>query len=56
MMYSATPQNAGQIFNTFFNTFFHLIQELKPFVKVDDLKVAFDNEGNVGCMSLLPSP
>ncbi|WP_421655919.1 hypothetical protein [Leptothermofonsia sp. ETS-13] len=43
MMHSANAQNVGQIFNTFFN----LIQELKPFVKVDDLKVAFDSEGNV---------
>ncbi|MCL6434853.1 MAG: hypothetical protein K6T90_11680 [Leptolyngbyaceae cyanobacterium HOT.MB2.61] len=43
MIYSANTQNVGQIFNTFF----HLTREFEPFVKVDDLKVAFDNEGNV---------
>lgn len=41
-MHSANTQNVGQIFNTFFN----LIQELEPFVKTDDLKIAFDNKGN----------
>ena len=40
---SVNSQNVGQIFNTFF----HLTRELEPFVKVDDLKVAFDNKGNV---------
>ncbi len=37
-----STQNVSQIFNTFSN----LTQELEPFVKVDDLKVAFDNKGN----------
>ncbi|MGB3694968.1 MAG: hypothetical protein WA865_19040 [Spirulinaceae cyanobacterium] len=37
-----STRNVSQIFNTFSN----LTQELEPFVKVDDLKVAFDNKGN----------
>jgi hypothetical protein len=35
--------NVAQTFSTFAN----LIQELKPFVKTDDLKIAFDSEANV---------
>lgn len=29
-----------------FNTFVNLIEELKPFVKTDDLRVAFDSKRN----------
>lgn len=29
------------------NTFHHLVKELEPFVKVDDLKIAFDSKFNV---------
>lgn len=42
MTHAITSQNAGQIYSTFL----HLTQELEPFVKVDDLKIAFDNKGN----------
>lgn len=30
-----------------FNTFYHLVQELEPFVRVSDLKIAFDQQRNV---------
>ena len=42
MTHSVNSQNVSQLFNTFF----HLTQELEPFVKVDDLKIAFDYRGN----------
>lgn len=42
MTHSANNPNVAQTFNTFF----HLIQELEPFVKVDDLRVAFNGQGD----------
>jgi hypothetical protein len=35
--------NVAQIFNTFAN----LTKELEPFIKTDDLRIAFDSEANV---------
>ncbi|QHG21280.1 hypothetical protein [Nostoc sp. ATCC 53789] len=35
--------NVAQVFSTFVN----LTKELKPFVKTDDLRIAFDSEGQV---------
>ncbi len=35
--------DVGQIYNTFYN----LVQELEPFVEIDDLKIAFDRQKNV---------
>ena len=35
--------NVAQVFSTFVN----LTKELKPFVKTDDLRIAFDSEGKV---------
>lgn len=42
MNQSATP-NPNEVINAFRN----LVRELEPFVKVDDLRVAFDMKGNV---------
>ncbi|HEY9607672.1 MAG TPA: hypothetical protein V6C85_39165 [Allocoleopsis sp.] len=30
-----------------YNTFYHLVEELEPFVEVSDLKIAFDSQKNV---------
>jgi hypothetical protein len=40
---SISARNTGVIFNTFIN----LTKELEPFVKTDDLKIAFDKDGKV---------
>ena len=42
MNQSAAP-NPNEVMNAFRN----LVRELEPFVKVDDLRVAFDMKGNV---------
>jgi hypothetical protein len=40
---SVTANNIGNIFNIFIN----LTKELEPFVKTDDLKIAFTKDGKV---------
>lgn len=37
------PIDVNQIYNTFYN----LVQELEPFVEINDLKISFDSQKNV---------
>lgn len=38
--------NSQQKVSQIFNTFYHLLKDLKPFIDTHDLKLAFDRDGN----------
>lgn len=38
----ASSQDVGRIFNTFY----HLLRDLEPFVQIEEMRLAFDKDGN----------